>query len=121
MAAIPLSLIIGSPVAGWILGHNWFMFQGWRWLFFLEGVPPILLGIAALFFLTDCPSEAAWLTPEQRQWISRRLAEEKPSNRQSSTLGQAMRSRPVILLAAQAILDYFACYGVSFGFPNALK
>src|SRR5213594_1905475 len=100
MAAIPLSLVIGSPVAGWILGHNWFTLQGWRWLFFLEGVPAILLGIAAFFFLTDWPSEASWLTPEQRQWISRRLAEEKPSNRQSFTLGQAMRSRPVLLLAA---------------------
>jgi MFS transporter, ACS family, tartrate transporter len=53
MAAIPLSLVIGSPVAGWILSHNWFTVQGWRWLFFLESVPAILLGIAALFFLTD--------------------------------------------------------------------
>ena len=121
MAAIPLSLVIGSPVAGWILGHNWFMVQGWRWLFFLEGVPAILLGIAAFFFLTDWPSEAAWLTPEQRQWISRRLAEEKPSNRQSFTLGQAMRSRPVLLLAAAAFLDYFAGYAVIFWFPTVLK
>ncbi len=121
MAAIPLSLVIGSPVAGWILGHNWFMVQGWRWLFFLEGVPAILLGIAALFFLTDWPSEAAWLTPEQRQWISRRLAEEKPSNRQSFTLGQAMRSRPVLLLAAAAFLDYFAGYAVIFWFPTVLR
>src|SRR5438034_2236014 len=121
MAAIPLSLVIGSPVAGWILGHNWFMVQGWRWLFFLEGAPAILLGIAALFFLTDWPSEAGWLTPEQRQWISRRLAEEKPSNRQSFTLGQAMRSRPVLLLAAAAFLDYFAGYAVIFWFPTVLK
>src|SRR5256885_15445825 len=121
MAAIPLSLIIGSPVAGWILGHNWFAVQGWRWLFFLEGVAAILLGIAAFFFLTDWPSEAAWLAPEQRQWISRRLAEEKPSNRQSFTLGQAMRSRPVLLLAAAAFLDYFAGYAVIFWLPTVLK
>ena len=80
MAAIPLSLIIGSPVAGWILGHNWFMAQGWRWLFFLEGIPAILLGIVAFFFLTDCPSQARWLVPEQRQWISHKLEEEKLSH-----------------------------------------
>ncbi len=40
MAAIPVSLVIASPVAGWILGHSWFAIEGWRWLFFLEGIPP---------------------------------------------------------------------------------
>jgi MFS family permease len=121
MAAIPLSLVIGSPVAGSILGHNWFMVQGWRWLFLLEGVPAILLGIAALFFLTDWPSEAGWLTPEQRRWISQRLEAEKPSNRQSVSLGQALRSRTVLLLAGAAFLDYFAGYAVIFWFPTVLK
>jgi MFS transporter, ACS family, tartrate transporter len=121
MAAIPLSLLIGSPVAGWILGHNWFNVQGWRWLFFLEGVPAILLGVAAFFFLTDWPSGAAWLVPEQRQWIQRRLEEEKPSKRQSVALGQTLRSRPVLLLAAAAFLDYFTGYAVIFWFPTVLK
>jgi len=121
MAAIPLSLIIGSPIAGWILGHNWFTLQGWRWLFLLEGMPAILLGIAAFFLLTDWPSEATWLTPDQRQWIKLKLEEEKPSNRQSVTLGQALRSRTVLLLAAAAFLDYFAGYAVIFWLPTVLK
>jgi ACS family tartrate transporter-like MFS transporter len=121
MAAIPLSLVIGSPFAGWILGHNWFTLQGWRWLFFLEGVPAILLGIIAFFFLTDWPSEAGWLTPEQRQWISRRLEEQKPSNRQSFSLSQALGSRTVLLLAAVAFLDYFTGYAVIFWLPTVLK
>jgi ACS family tartrate transporter-like MFS transporter len=114
-------LIIGSPVAGWILGHNWFMVQGWRWLFFLEGVPAILLGVVAFFFLRDWPREAGWLTPEQRQWISGRLEEENPSNRQSFSLGQALLSRTVLLLAAAAFLDYFAGYAVIFWLPTVLK
>jgi ACS family tartrate transporter-like MFS transporter len=121
MVAIPVSLIIGSPVAGWILGHNWFAVQGWRWLFFLEGVPAILLGIAAFFFLADRPSNARWLTPEQRQWISQKLEEEKPSNRESVNLGQALRSRPILLLAAASFLDYFAGYAVIFWLPTVLK
>jgi len=58
MAAIPVSLIIASPVAGWILSHNWFAIEGWRWLFFLEGIPAILLGTVAFCFLTDRPSQA---------------------------------------------------------------
>ena len=68
MAAIPVSLVIGSPVAGWILGHNWFAIEGWRWLFLLEGVPAILLGVVAFFFLTEQPAQARWLSAEQRQW-----------------------------------------------------
>src|SRR5881296_4291493 len=78
MAAIPVSLIIASPVAGWILSHNWFLIEGWRWLFFLVRIPAILLGTVAFLFLTDRPSQARWLTAEQRQWISRRLEQEKP-------------------------------------------
>jgi ACS family tartrate transporter-like MFS transporter len=121
MAAIPVSLIIGSPVAGWILGHNWFSVQGWRWLFALEGLPAILLGIAAFFFLTDWPSQAAWLAPGERQWIEQKLLEEKPSNRQPVRLGQALRSRTVLLLATAAFLDYFMGYAVIFWLPIVLK
>src|SRR3989475_7144193 len=62
MGAIPLSFVIGSPFAGWILSHKWLAVEGWRWLFFLEGIPAILLGAVAFFFLTDWPREAAWLT-----------------------------------------------------------
>ncbi len=64
MAAIPLSFVIGSPIAGWILGHKWFAVEGWRWLFVLEGMPAIVLGAVAFFVLTDWPREAAWLAPE---------------------------------------------------------
>jgi MFS transporter, ACS family, tartrate transporter len=53
MAAISMSFVIGSPIAGWILGHNWFAVQGWRWLFIVEGLPAIVLGIVAFFYLTD--------------------------------------------------------------------
>jgi MFS transporter, ACS family, tartrate transporter len=121
MAAIPVSLVIGSPVAGWILGHNWFAIGGWRWLFFLEGLPAILLGIVAFFFLTDRPRQARWLTTEQQQWISRKLKQEKPLSRPSISLGQALRSRTVVLLAAAAFLDYFVGYAVIFWLPTVLK
>src|SRR6059058_2426471 len=67
MAAIPLSFVIGSPVAGWILGHNWVAIEGWRWLFFVEGIPAILLGAVAFFFLTDRPSQARWLSAGQQR------------------------------------------------------
>jgi ACS family tartrate transporter-like MFS transporter len=121
MAAIPVSLIIGSPVAGWLLGHNWFAIEGWRWLFFVEGFPAILLGAVAFFFLTGKPRQARWLTAEQRQWISHKLEQEKLLPRQSTSIGQALRSRTVMLLASAAFLQYFIGYSVIFWLPTILK
>jgi MFS transporter, ACS family, tartrate transporter len=121
MAAIPLSFVIGSPVAGWILGHRWFAVEGWRWLFVLEGMPAIVLGAVAFFVLTDWPREAGWLAPEQRQWLTQKLEEEKPSVRQAARVGQILRSRAVLLLAATAFFDYFAAYVMIFWLPTILK
>ena len=121
MAAIPVSLVIGSPLAGWILSHNWFVIDGWRWLFFLEGIPAILFGIVAFCFLTDGPGQARWLTANQRQWISQKLEQEKPLSRQSTSISQALRSRTVLLLATAAFLQYFIGYSVIFWLPTILK
>jgi ACS family tartrate transporter-like MFS transporter len=121
MAAAPLSLIIGSPIAGWILGHSWLAIEGWRWLFLLEGLPAVVLGIAAFFFLTDWPREATWLAAEQQQWLQQKLDAERLPIRQSVTLGQALRSRAVCLLTAAAFLEYFVGYAVVFWLPTVLK
>jgi MFS transporter, ACS family, tartrate transporter len=121
MAAIPVSLIIGSPLAGWILSHNWFAIEGWRWLFFLEGIPAILLGTVAFCFLTDRPGKARWLTAHQRQWISKKLEQEKPLSRQSISIDQALRSRAVLLLTTAAFLQYFIGYSVIFWLPTILQ
>ena len=121
MAAIPVSLVIGSPVAGWILGHNWFGIEGWRWLFFVEGIPAILLGAVAFFFLTDRPNESRWLTTGQRQWISQKLEQEKPLSQPSTSIAKALRSRTVLLLSIAAFLQYFVGYSVIFWLPTILK
>jgi sugar phosphate permease len=97
------------------------MIEGWRWLFFLEGIPAILLGTVAFFFLTDWPPQARWLTIEQRQWISQKLEQEKPLSRQLITVGQALRSRTVLLLASAAFLQYLVGYSVIFWLPTILK
>ena len=121
MGAIPLSFVIGSPIAGWILGHAWRGLQGWRWLFFMEGVPALLLGAVAFFFLTDFPREAAWLAPQQRHWIEQKLNEESSASAPEVTVGQALRSRTVLLLASLTFLTYFAEYSFVFWFPSMLK
>jgi ACS family tartrate transporter-like MFS transporter len=123
MAAIPVSFIIGSPVAGALLGVHWLGFEGWRWLFILEGIPAALLGIAALFYLTDRPEDARWLPPEEREWIATRLRDEgrAKSETQSLSVFQTLRSLPVLLLALVVLCEYSGFYAFIFWFPTMLK
>lgn len=120
MGAIPLSFALGSPFAGWILSHAWFSVEGWRWLFFLEGIPAILLGIASFFFLTDWPREASWLAPAGQQWIAQTLREEAASA-QATSVWHVLRSRTTLLLASLTFLSYFTLYSFAFWFPTMLK
>jgi len=121
MAAIPLSFVLGSPLAGWIVGHHWLGLAGWRWLFVLEGVPAVGLGVAAFFYLTDWPADASWMTPQQRHQVIQKLREEKPACERSITVWEALRSRVVLLLCAAAFLEYFFMYTAAFWLPTILK
>ena len=99
MAAIPISFVIGSPIAGWIISHHWLGVSGWRWLFVAEGIPAILLGAVAFFYLTDRPTEANWLEPEARSWVGERLRVERGSGSKPMPAREALRSLPVLVLA----------------------
>jgi MFS transporter, ACS family, tartrate transporter len=121
MAAIPLSFMIGSPVAGWILGHSWFGLAGWRWLFVLEGIPAILLGAVSFFFLTDWPQQASWLAPAQRDWIQDRLHEEASSSSPRTSVWDALTSRTMLLLATATFISYLPMYSFAFWLPTMLK
>lgn len=121
MGAIPLSAALGSPLAGWLLGRTWLGFPGWRWLFVAEGAPAILLGVVAFFFLTDWPKQAAWLKPEQKQWLVKKLEEETPRSTRASTVLQAMRSPLIVWMAGLTFLAYIGQYTFAFWFPTMLK
>ena len=122
-AAMPLSYVIGSPLAGLLLGLSWLGLRGWRWLFILEGIPAILLGIVALLYLTDWPQQAHWLNADERNWITSTLSEEKESKQkvQSYTIWQALRQRDVILLTMCYFFAATGNYGIGFWLPSFLK
>src|SRR3990172_12926732 len=93
MAAIPISNMIGAPLAGVILGVDWAGLPGWRWIFFLEGIPAIVCGVITIFYLTDRPQQARWLPADERQWILAELEREKLQKKagRSFTVWQALR------------------------------
>src|SRR5882762_3956082 len=100
--AVPVSTVIGAPVSGLLLGLDGAMgLKGWQWLFIIEGVPSVLLGIVTWFYLTDRPAQATWLSAEQKAWLSTKLESEIAAKQaaQHPTLGQALASPKVITLS----------------------
>lgn len=120
----PLSAVLGGPLCGALLGMNGlFGLKGWQWLFVAEGVPSLILGVVALFYLRDRPSDADWLSPTQKAWLEARLAHERASVQavHKMSLDAALRSPKVMALG----LVYFGLlaglYGVQFWLPQIVK
>lgn len=122
-AANPLSYVIGSPLAGLLLGISWLGLRGWRWLFILEGLPAILFGVLTLLFLTDWPRQAKWLPGDERDWIRSVLEQEKIAKQKIRryTIWQALVQRDVILLTCCYFFATTGGYGIAFWLPTILK
>ncbi|HEV7892071.1 MAG TPA: MFS transporter [Pyrinomonadaceae bacterium] len=123
MAAIPVSNIFGAPVSGLILGVNWMGLAGWRWVFILEGAPALVFGVATIFYLTDRPRDAKWLTKEEREWITSELEREKSARKaeRTYTVWEALRHRNVLLLALAYFCSVTSAYGFNFWMPTIVK
>jgi MFS transporter, ACS family, tartrate transporter len=121
MSAIPVSFVIGSPLAGLILGQSWFALAGWQWLFILEGMPAILLGTFAYFYLTDLPKEAKWLAAEQRDWLESALREERQTKTHAMSILQALSCRTILVVTFSYVLYNFTYYSLMFWLPSMLK
>jgi ACS family tartrate transporter-like MFS transporter len=115
MFAVPVSNIVGAPLSGLLLGAHWGGVSGWRWMFLLEGLPAIVLGVVTLFVLADRPRDARWLRDDERAWLEGALAREaalttvKPGWR----AGARALARPQIVLL---VLAYFGIVTTSYGF-----
>ncbi|HEY3537332.1 MAG TPA: MFS transporter [Trinickia sp.] len=104
LLAIAAAGIIGGPLSGFILQNftDVWGYKNWQWLFFLEGIPAVVAGVVAFFYLTDKPEQATWLSLEQRQLIRNALEEErgsKPANAPGRLI-TALRDPRVYVLAA---------------------
>ena len=78
MVAIPISSFLGSPISASLLQFDGFVgLPGWKWLFLLEGVPAVVLGLLTLVVLPNGPADAKWLTSEQSEWLRNRLEMER--------------------------------------------
>jgi len=83
-----VSAAIAAPISAWVVGHaNWLHHEGWRWLFMVEGIPTLLLGILAWLLIANTPKDASWLAPEERDWLHNELQEERKSKKDVVSAG----------------------------------
>ena len=73
MAAAPISTALGSPVSAALLEMNGFGLTGWQWMFIVEALPAVVLGVVTLFYMTDRPARARWLPEDERSWLVRAM------------------------------------------------
>ena len=121
MVAIPISSVIGGPISGWLLTLNGFAgIAGWQWMFLIEGLPVVLIGISLLWLLADRPEDVSWLTDDERRIVRERLAaEQRP--RAVRHLGAAVRDVRVIILALVQFGFLVGSYGIGIFLPLILR
>ena len=123
LTAIPMASVFGSPLSGWILNEasGVYGLGGWQWLFLIEAVPSLLLGVVALYYLDDRVASAKWLDDEERSIVAGAIAHEDAEKEDMSQLSATFRTPRVWLLG----LIYFGIvcgiYLNSFWVPTIIK
>jgi D-galactonate transporter len=122
LAAVAVAGLIGNPISGWIMHslsgvYGW---QGWQWLFALEALPSLVLGVLAWVWLEDRVKNAQWLTPQERDLIARDIAAEE-ARKADGGLAMVLSDRQVWLLAFVYFALVSGLYGVTFWLPTIIK
>jgi MFS transporter, ACS family, tartrate transporter len=122
-AANPAAALIGSPLAGWLLGVHWHSLAGWRWLFILEGLPAIVVGIVTYFYMTDWPAEAGWLPQDERDWLVHELQAELQAKKKirNYTIMEAFCDLRIVRLIVAYFLALTGALGTIYWIPTFVK
>jgi MFS transporter, ACS family, tartrate transporter len=120
MVAIPISSVIGGPASGYLLALDGALgLGGWQWLFIVEGLPAVIVGVVLYLKLPDRPEDAAWLSDDERRVVRERLeAERRP--KEVKRLALAFRDVRVLMLAGVQFGFLVGSYGIGIFLPQIL-
>jgi D-galactonate transporter len=122
MIGIPIAGVVGGPLSGWIMNHfagthGWY---GWQWLFLLEAIPSLILGVVTFFYLPNSIRASTWLAEDEKKILEENIAKESGGDK-SHSIASVFTNPKVWLMAA----IYFCCmmglYGISFYLPTLVK
>jgi ACS family tartrate transporter-like MFS transporter len=121
LLGVPVSSVVGGPVSGALLGLDQIGgLSGWQWMFIIEGLPTVILGILALWLIADSPAAATWLTTAEKTAVQAQIAAE-PRHKEVSNLWAAIKDPRVLLLALIQFGFTTGSYGVGIWLPQIIK
>lgn len=123
MLAVPISVIVGGPLSGWLMTiDNPLDMAGWRWMFLIEGLPTILLAFAVLWLFADRPRDARWLAAHERRWIETEVASDEPPAQRKHVSGWRLLGSMRFWAAAACWFSLMAgAQGLLYWLPQAIR
>lgn len=124
MAAAPISTALGSPISAALLEMNGVMgLHGWQWMFILEAIPALILGVVVFFYMTDRPEQARWLKADEREWLIKAMAEEDAGKADAAkhSIISGLTNPRVLALAAIYFGTSAGLYTLGIWAPQIIK
>ncbi|MGI4807634.1 MAG: MFS transporter [Janthinobacterium lividum] len=119
LLAAPVSNAVSALLSTPILAMDGLLgLRGWQWMFVVEAVPAVVLGVVVLVAMTDRPSEARWLQPEEREWLQNQLARERPEKSGRASLLRTLANPWVLALSAVYMGRNVATFGLTYFMPQ---
>jgi sugar phosphate permease len=114
---IPVASIVSAPLSGLLLTY-----ADWRWMFILEGLPPLIWAAIWWFVIDDSPSQAKWISKEEKDYLEKTLASEQQEIKKSSgSFKDAIKNRNVIILLLVFCFLQIGFYGFGLWLPKLIK
>jgi len=122
MTAIAFSGVVGGPLSGWIMASfaGLYGIAGWQWLFLLEGLPSIVLGVAVIIYLDDSVAKAKWLTDEEKSYLQTQL-DADAETKVHLPIAKIFTDVRVWLFSGIYFFMVMGLYGIGFWLPNLIK
>jgi len=123
MTAIPISGIFGGPLSGWIMAsfdgaNGW---SGWQWLFLIEAIPALVIGVVVMFYLDNGIRSARWLSEDEKALLERRIAEDRAGIAPHASLLEMFKDGRVWFMCALYFGAVMGQYGLTFWLPTLLQ
>ncbi len=122
MLAVPVSAIVGGPLAGWLMSvNNPIEWAGWRWMLLIEGTPTLILAVVAFRLIADRPRDARWLNDTERQWLEDEVARENSAQPEADAGRDVLRNGRLWVASACWFGLMAGANGLLYWLPQILR